>query len=69
MKRVAGFVELFTQKVPAVRAGHKKLTLTDSESINAYLIIIPLLGWKAQHHEFYQRTLYGYSLGIFQPFN
>ena len=22
MKRVAGFVELFTQKVPAVRAGH-----------------------------------------------
>ena len=31
MKRVAGFVELFTQKVPAVRAGHKKSTLTDSE--------------------------------------
>ena len=28
MKRVAGFVELFTQKVPAVRAGHKKSTLT-----------------------------------------
>jgi len=33
MKRVAGFVELFTQKVPAVRAGHKKSTLTDPESI------------------------------------
>ena len=27
MKRVAGFVELFTQKVPAVRAGHNKFIL------------------------------------------
>ena len=31
MKRVAGFVELFTQKVPAVRVGHKKSALIDSE--------------------------------------
>jgi len=31
MKRVAGFVELFTQKVPAVRAGHKKSTFIASE--------------------------------------
>ncbi len=31
MERVAGFVELFTQKVPAVRVGHKKSALIDSE--------------------------------------
>ena len=27
MKRVAGFVELFTQKVSAVRAGHNKINI------------------------------------------
>ena len=30
MKRVAGFVELFTQKVPAVRVGHHMLSFINA---------------------------------------